>query len=33
MPIRTKNREKILKAIDSYQTTEFKRDLDNDTNH
>ncbi len=33
MPIRTKNREKILKAIDSYQTTEFKRDLENDTYH
>lgn len=33
VPIRTKNREKILNAIDAYLATDFKKELDNDTEH
>lgn len=32
-PIRSKNREKILKAIDDYQNQTLKIDLQNDRNH
>ena len=32
-PIRSKNREKILKAIDNYQLQTLKKELENDINH
>lgn len=33
VPIRSKNRDKILKAIDQYQSTAFKEELEMDRNH
>lgn len=33
LPVRTKNREKILKAIDRFQSTLLKKDLQDEINH